>query len=269
MRNNLILVALVLMLFSACSNSKKAGEAGKLSQLVVLTYNIHHANPPTQQEGVIDLDTVAATIRASGADLIAIQELDSVTSRSNQQDQLRILAEKLNLHYRFERTIPYGGGAYGIGILSRFPLVSTRLIRLPGIDGIPTEPRAVLMTEVKINSKPFYFGCTHFDFKNRDVKLAQAMALLQVVDTYPTEHPFVVAGDFNAVPDEPAIQAIGGKLESAGAATDYTIPVLQPNKKIDYIFYRDAQLKLLQSEVMRAHSYGSDHLPVRAVFQLR
>ena len=107
-------------LIVSCKSGEKQPSVSE--KLTVLTYNIHHANPPGREAGFIDLDTIVATIRSSGADIVAIQELDSVTTRSNKQFQLQLLAEKLNMHYRFERTIPFGGGAYGICILSKLPI---------------------------------------------------------------------------------------------------------------------------------------------------
>ncbi|WP_290789460.1 endonuclease/exonuclease/phosphatase family protein [Flavihumibacter sp. UBA7668] len=264
-KNNWIFLAGLVFLFACATTGKKGTDSGK--QLIVLSYNIHHGNPPTREAGFIDLDTIAATIRSSGADLVAVQELDSVTTRNNKVDQLKVLADILGMYYRFERTIPYGGGAYGIGILSKFPLLETTSYELPNIEGIQTEPRKLLVAKVEVGGEPLYFGCTHFDFKNKEVKLAQARAFLQHLNPF-SGNRVIVAGDFNAVPQEESIQLIEGRYRSAGSPDAFTIPVLKPNKKIDYIFYTNSRLKRLQDSVLTTHSYGSDHLPIKAVFQL-
>ncbi|MCC4230107.1 endonuclease/exonuclease/phosphatase family protein [Zunongwangia profunda] len=45
------------------------------SEVIVLSYNIHHANPPSQSE-VINLDTIATIIKNSKADIVGLQEVD-------------------------------------------------------------------------------------------------------------------------------------------------------------------------------------------------
>ncbi len=253
-------------LLTACKAVKQPA-SGSTEQLVVLSYNIHHANPPSRPAGYIDLDTIAATIRSSGAELVAIQELDSVTNRSNREFQLKLLAEKLGMQYRFERTIPYGGGAYGIGILSRYPIGETMSYSLPNVEGVVTEPRKMLLAKIDINGRTVIFGCTHFDFKSAEVKMAQAGAMLGNLQNYST-YPIIIAGDFNATPEDPAMRLIETSLASSGKPTDYTIPVLEPRKKIDYIFFDSKRFQLVSDSVLRSHSYGSDHLPISATFHL-
>lgn len=263
-RNNFVFVFIGGLLLS-CSQTKKLAET--FTPLTVLSYNIHHGNPPTQPKGFIDLDTIVATIKASNAELIAIQELDSMTIRSNRVFQLKVLADRLGMHYHFERTIPHEGGAYGIGILSKYPLEEVKAYQLPTKDGITTEPRKLLVAKVTINKQPVYFGCTHIDFKSKDVKMLQAQELLKVLSTLKTQH-VLIGGDFNATPDEESIQYITEHYTSAGNANALTIPVVNPKKKIDYIFYQNGRFSVKQDSVLTAHSYGSDHLPVLATFSI-
>jgi|GEM_PF-5816694 len=42
----------------------------------VLSFNIHHGNPPTEKESIINLDTVAKIIKNSKADIVGLQEID-------------------------------------------------------------------------------------------------------------------------------------------------------------------------------------------------
>jgi endonuclease/exonuclease/phosphatase family metal-dependent hydrolase len=261
-KHTIAFVILVAFLLS-CSQTKKL--AATVTPITVLSYNIHHASPPSQPKNVIDLDTIVATIKASHAELIAIQELDSVTIRSNKVFQLKILADKLGMYYHFERTIPYEGGAYGIGILSKYPLDDVKGYQLPAINGIPTEPRKLLVAKVTVNKQPLYFGCTHIDFKNKEVKMLQAQELVNVLSALKDQR-VIVAGDFNATPDEESIQYISKYFTGAGNPDAFTIPVINPKKRIDFIFYKQGRLSSKQDSVMAAHNYGSDHLPVMATF---
>ena len=253
-------------MFLSCGQSKRL--AANYTPLTVLSYNIHHGNPPTQPNGFIDLDTIVATIKASAAELIAIQELDSMTVRSNRVYQLKVLADKLGMYYHFERTIPYEGGAYGIGILSKYPLEEVKACQLPAIAGYPTEPRKLLVAKVTINQQPVYFGCTHIDYKNKEVKMLQMKELVKELNILKKQR-LVIGGDFNAVPDEESIQYLKQHYTNAGNYKAFTIPVISPDKKIDYIFYQPNGLSFKHDSVLTAYNYGSDHLPVTARFILK
>ncbi|WP_207510552.1 endonuclease/exonuclease/phosphatase family protein [Longitalea luteola] len=263
-RFNFIVVLAGVFLLS-CSQSRKL--AATYTPLTVLSYNIHHANPPSRSKDVIDLDTIAATIKATNAELVAIQELDSMTIRSNRVFQLKVLADKLGMNYHFERTIPHEGGAYGIGILSKYPIAEATGYQLPAIAGIPTEPRKLLVAKVIMNGLPVYFGCTHIDFKNKEVKKLQAAEVVKVLSKLKKQR-LVFGGDFNAVPEEESIQYLMQYYTNAGSLNGFTIPVEKPKKKIDYIFYQQHKLSFKKDSVLTAHSYGSDHLPVMATFNI-
>jgi len=82
----------------------------------ILTYNVRNGKGV---DGKTDYDPVAAVINAVNPEVAAIQELDSATTRSNGVDVLKAIAEKCGMEYIFSASIPYVGGKYGIGILSK------------------------------------------------------------------------------------------------------------------------------------------------------
>ncbi len=261
-----LLSVVLAVLYVGCSQPQKLTTFDS-STLKVLSYNIHHANPPSEKKTHIDLDTIAAVIRSSGADLVAIQELDSITERSNRVYQLKVLADKLNMHFHFERTIPYEGGAYGIGILSKYPLETVKAYELPHVEG--TEPRKLLLASIKYKGSSVIIGCTHIDYKTKEIKQRQTQTLLDIVNRLDNE-VVIIAGDFNATPDDESIRQLRPLLSDAGAENDHTIPVRKPVKKIDYIFYKKSDKVILKnSRVMAEHHYESDHLPVLAAFEIK
>ena len=71
--------------------------------LKVLTYNIAHG---AGHDGRLDLDRIAAVIRRSGADVVALQEVDKHwDSRSDFVDQAAVLGKKLNMRVRLPPSI--------------------------------------------------------------------------------------------------------------------------------------------------------------------
>ena len=57
--------------------------------LRLLTYNIHHGEG---MDEVIDLDRIAELVRRTDADLVTLQEVDSVVDRTGRVDQAQVLA---------------------------------------------------------------------------------------------------------------------------------------------------------------------------------
>lgn len=244
----------------ACRSAKQgASRSGQLS-LGVMTYNIHHANPPTREKGFIDLDTIAHTIRKTGADLVALQELDSVTNRSGKVFQLRALAEKLGMHYYYGKAIPYEGGGYGVGILSKYPLSETRTVMLPKIEGFKGEDRVLALAKVTLpGGKTVYFGSTHLDVSKEENRVLQAKAIAEV--SAALKAPVIIGGDFNSTDDKAPMKELAGFFRDASTLKAPTIPVIRPKRRIDYILYAPAaDFDVQQEEVLTADNYGSDHL---------
>ncbi|MBT8045323.1 MAG: hypothetical protein KJO79_10270, partial [Verrucomicrobiae bacterium] len=84
-------------------------------ELRVLSYNIHHG---VGLDGKLDLGRIAKVIRKQNPDLVALQEVDKLVTRSDKTDQAVVLAKYLGLHVVFGKSIDFQGGVYGNAILS-------------------------------------------------------------------------------------------------------------------------------------------------------
>lgn len=253
------------MLLAACSGTKQLTSEKERMPVNVMTYNIHHANPPTQKEGFIDLDTIAQTIRKTGAELVALQELDSMTVRSGKQFQLKVLAEKLGMHYYYGKAIPYQGGGYGVGILSRYPVSDMRTVKLPNVEGFKGEDRVLALVKVTLpGNGTVYFGSTHLDVKLEENRVLQAKEIAAIACKL--QAPVIIGGDFNSTDDKAPMKELLGCLTDASRLKAPTIPVLKPRRRIDYILYK-GDFEVREEEVLTADNYGSDHLAFRAKLQ--
>src|SRR5215207_8498273 len=92
---------------AALGGEPAARPAGKT--LRVLSYNIHHAEGT---DGKLDLARIAGVIRAAEPDLVAVQEVDRDTTRTNKVDQTAELAKLTKLHGEFAKAIDLQGGGY-------------------------------------------------------------------------------------------------------------------------------------------------------------
>lgn len=255
------LTSLAIWIFTACSPAKDAAPEPKRPALNVLTYNIHHGNPPTREKGYIELNTIAETIRKTDPDLVALQELDSVTIRSGKVFQLAVLADMLDMHYYYGKAIDYEGGGYGVGILSKYPISEARTIKLPNVPDFAGETRVLALVKVTLpDDKEIYFGSTHLDVTLEDNRLLQTAEIATIAGKLKT--PVVIGGDFNSTEEKAPMVELFKYFKDASTIKGPTIPVINPKRRIDYIVYRMPNDFEVESEkVLTADNYGSDHLP--------
>ncbi|WP_374165048.1 endonuclease/exonuclease/phosphatase family protein [Arcticibacter sp. MXS-1] len=242
-------------------NGTPGAPGNRALSLRVMTYNTHHGNPPSRA-GVIDLDAIANVIKGAKADLVAVQELDSATNRSNNEFQLKVLAEKTGMNYFFAKAIPYEGGGYGIGILSRYPISNAKNIPLPEDLSVGNyEDRAFALVKVTLpDSREIYFGSTHLDVNKEENRILQAQKIVEVASAL--KAPVIIGGDMNARMESQAMGLLSNYFVSASKKMEPTIPNVNPTRKIDHIMYvRDQDFTLTYEEVVRSASYPSDHLP--------
>lgn len=223
----------------------------------VLTYNIRNA---TTDGGQVDFADVVATIRLADADFVALQELDSVTGRSKGKDVLRELALLSQYYPVYASAIDYDGGKYGVGILSKQKPLAVRKIALPGRE----EARVMLVAEFQ----DVMLACTHLSLTDED---RMASAGLILAEAEGSTKPFLVAGDFNAVPESDFIKQIEREFIVLSPKDKPTFPSRSPKACIDYIasFKGSGESLLLREAEVMPRGRVSDHLPVLARFQLK
>lgn len=252
-------ISLLFWLLAGFNTTDDSAQTSR-TPINIVTYNIHHGNPPTREKGYIDLNTVAQTIRKTGAHLVALQELDSVTLRSGKTFQLKVLADMLGMHYYYGKAIPYEGGGYGVGILSKYPVTETRTITLPNMEGFQGEDRVLALAKIALpGGKDVYFGSTHLDVTKEENRLLQTREIVAIAAKL--DAPVIIGGDFNATDDKAPMVELFRYFKDASTKKDPTIPVLKPTRRIDYIVFSHAEnFEVLKEEVLTGDNYGSDHL---------
>ena len=248
-------------------NSTKTSEKENAESIRVMAYNVHHCNPPSKP-GLIDIDAIAKAIKDQNPDLVALQEIDVNTLRSGKFNQAEEIAKKLDMHFFFAKAIDHEGGDYGVAILSKYPLSDTKINRLPTEEGTKGEPRVLATAKIKLpNGKVILFGSTHLDAQkapvNRELQIKEVNRIAAE-----EELPFIIAGDFNAQPGSSVINRLDQHFTRSCQDCDFTIPVINPNKTIDFIAFAPKSAFSVQSTQVIPERYASDHLPVVSVLKL-
>lgn len=272
MKNWIYGLSLVLLVVACNKNSNLPGSGdgknpGAKGVLRVMTYNIHHANPPSEQVK-IDVEAIARVINQEKPDLVALQEVDIHTERSGKKvDQAREIARLTGMKSFFMKALDYQGGEYGIAVLSKHPIVDSAGYLLPRDPAVGGEDRAVASITVKLpGNKKVIFASTHLDLKESN-RLSQAKALTGHFEN--SNLPMILGGDFNALASSPVINWFDQHFtRTCGADCAPTIPVKNPNRTIDFIMYKpQSSFKVLKTRVID-EQYASDHLPVVAEFEI-
>ncbi|SFC68179.1 Metal-dependent hydrolase, endonuclease/exonuclease/phosphatase family [Parapedobacter composti] len=232
----------------------------------VMTYNIHHANPPSRP-GEIDVEAIAAVINRENPDIVALQEVDVRTRRSGPSlDQARTLATRTGMQVFFSKSIDYQGGEYGNAILSKLPIVQRIRHELPSAPGASVEGRSLALIAVGTDDGGFvYIGSTHLDVSDTETRNMQVDKLREV-----NQHlsaPFVIGGDFNAqIGSETINRFVAGEMFRTAClgSCPNTIPATSPNRAIDFIFLNQeaSSVFTVLSYATVNETYASDHRPV-------
>ena len=98
----------------------------------VMTYNVHAC---VGMDGKLSPRRIARVIAQSGADIVALQELDVGRSRTNHDDQAHEIARYLEMEFEFHPAWQLEEEKYGDAILSRFPLQLVKAGELPFAHG--------------------------------------------------------------------------------------------------------------------------------------
>ncbi|MEO6931903.1 MAG: endonuclease/exonuclease/phosphatase family protein, partial [Chitinophagaceae bacterium] len=235
-----------------------------------MTYNIHHANPPSKPD-LIDIAAIAKVINAERPDLVALQEIDVNNTRSGKTlHEANELGRLTGMQAFFAKGIDYGGGEYGVAMLSRLPMADMQRIPLPTDESTKGEHRTIGTSVITLrDGRKIIFAVTHLDAQSAPTN--RLMQMRKIADYFSNEkQPVIIAGDFNATPGTEVINILDSNF-TRSCITDcgFTIPVIKPNKTIDFIAYKlSGSFKVLEHRVI-PETYASDHLPVIAVLEVR
>lgn len=260
-----LIILLSLFIFPSCKSDELKEylpePTNNLSgdTLRFISYNVYHfgKNPeyPNGNYGVI-----ANILKDLKPDVVCLQELDSMTTRTNRVYQIKQLAELNSWNFRFASTIPsYQGGSYGIGVVTPRTISRSSYYQLTSTD----EQRGFLIVEFP----KYIVVCTHFGGDEATRKLQAQELTAKIKELFgSTPKPIFLGGDLNSTPVSDAMKELY-KSWILISGQENTLP--GGNKCIDYILMLNQgnKYKVLESRVIGTSPFGnmqieSDHYPV-------
>jgi endonuclease/exonuclease/phosphatase family metal-dependent hydrolase len=244
-------LCLLLILVSIFSFGQvKSEKQTKKNETVLMTYNVRNC---FGVDGKIDYQRIAGIINRVNPRVLALQELDSATQRSEGKVVLDTLAGQTKMYHVYGPSIDYLGGKYGIGVLTRDKPVAWKIIPLPGRE----EKRCMLIVELE----DFVFCCTHLSLNPED-RLRSTEIINEQFNG--STKPVFLAGDFNTLPESEPIKNLKTRWQMLNNPANATIPSDYPRRCIDYIFLlnsKNQKIKIVNSFVEN-EPVASDHRPV-------
>jgi len=214
----------------------------------ILTFNIHGWRTA---DGMPNWPQVANVIRASGADIVGLNEVYypkfdlSETDSDSRTPLLERVAEVLGMHavfgpcLRWPATDQMPEKSYGNGLLSRWPIIASAAHHLTPMPG--KEQRGLLEGRILLpDGRNFTAYVTHLDHTDEATRLIQLRAL-RTWTVRDRNRPHVVMGDFNAMspadfaqrPDD-LRQLLGAHL-LAGPRLEDEMQVIPQMEKAGYV----------------------------------
>lgn len=216
----------------------------------VMSYNVHHCRGVDDK---IDYARIAEVINRVSPDYVALQELDSATVRNNGRVCIDELAAASGMYASYASAIKFGGGSYGIGLLSRERPLSSRVVSLASSG----EARRLLMVEFE----NCVVCCTHFPLDGND-RLASAQIVCDALRG--CEKPLFLVGDMNCCADATEQQLLARCFTVLNNPADATYPSVNPKECIDFVYALNNgyMYECRKSTVLFEDSMPSDHLPL-------
>ena len=231
------------------------------AELRVLSYNIHHG---FDDDGVPGMQRTVDEIVKLNPDVVAFQEIGRGWTLLGGNDLIAYLRWRMpDYTVHFEST---NGQLWGNAIMSRRPVLAA--------DGevFAADPGdfryGYTYAAIELASDTIVVMSVHLTADlagpSGDARLTQARAVVQraMEMVLGRKERVIVAGDFNAHPDEAPIKHITGALSDLGAqvglSNQATWPAGNPSERIDYIF--GAGIEPVAGTIPRLTA--SDHLPV-------
>ena len=232
-----------------------AAAATAQDYIKIMTYNVRNSKG---MDNIMDCRREAAVIRAQAPDVVAVQELDSMTRRSGSKYILGEIADYTGMNAEYFPAIEFDGGKYGIGILSKEKPLAVKGYPLPGRE----EERALLVAEFE----EYVFACTHLSLTEAD-----RMASLETIGKIAKgcSKPFYLAGDLNDIPGSQFIKELQENFRILNKLESKTFPAPDPDRTLDYIaVWKTTAPKMdVVSREVGNEPVASDHRPVTVLLR--
>ncbi|MCS7049061.1 MAG: endonuclease/exonuclease/phosphatase family protein [Verrucomicrobiae bacterium] len=232
----------------------------------LLTYNVHRCQGTDRR---VSPYRIAEVIAETGADIVALQELDVNRPRTGHVDQAELIAALLEMEFHFHPAWQMAEERFGDAVLSRWPLRLVHAAKLPGHPRGWKERRGAIWVAVQIGGHTVQVINTHLGLVRHE-RHTQTTALLgsHWLGHPACRPPVILCGDFNAIPGSRVHERYRAVLRDVCDCVrtlrrQRTYPTRLPVARIDHVFVSpDIHVRHVEVVRTRLSRVASDHYPV-------
>jgi len=140
----------------------------------------------------IKLQNIAKVIKEIDADIIALQEIESLKALKD----LRLTLKKKGLYYQYYKIADQKNTTIKVALLSKIPFVYAKEIKVTST----YKYRNILEAKFKINNKDLYIFVNHWKAKSgsESRRIISAKVLKRRIKEIGTDKNIILTGDFNS-----------------------------------------------------------------------
>jgi endonuclease/exonuclease/phosphatase (EEP) superfamily protein YafD len=238
----LLLPTFLTLLFPDNMSKIQKGKARIVfAQFNVLKFNHEH-------------ESVIQSIKASGADIVSLQEVDGSWARDIHQNIAK--------QYPYSFSYPSENCCFGIALYSKIPLKNAKLKWLGGVPNITADIQWQ-GDKIHVLSAHTHAPINKYKFEQRNIHIAEMSAYLKTIPSAK-----LVIGDFNSVPWDNFLNHFKQQTQLSDSRHSYssTFPSFlgKFGIPIDYIFHSS---ELECTGFTAVSSTSSDHKGIKGSFQ--
>lgn len=269
----LVLLFAVLTLVGCMSaENLRKGPARALSatnsELIVMSFNVRMAHgvedwgrTPYYLKYGQNLDAVIEAIRSADPDIVGLQEVAGT-------GQARKIAEALNMNYAFAYHPSPRGGRWGVALLSRFPITTSKGRNISSGVG---NSKSIIVAQLRSGIGPIIAASIH-----KDKDLSDGSSTNNILDAVANAPgPVLLIGDFNLSVDSGPLKPILKRfidpveaVDTAGAKRvrrvgTFGVAFWGIGGRIDHVFPEKGRFIVIDVDlVAKEHWRASDHVAV-------
>src|SRR5213075_2159703 len=170
----------------SAAHRRERASVDAMGRLRVISYNIHCG---IGWDGRFNEQRILDVLKETEPDVVALQEVES---RASGIDMLQWLAKGLGFQAVAGTTLLHADGHYGNGLLTRCPVIRSRLLDL---SFGRREPRGVISADLDCQGEPIRIVATHLGLRPAE-RREQVQLLLKLFRESPDDRA-VLLGDLN------------------------------------------------------------------------
>lgn len=222
-----VLTAVILSIaVNSCTAPKETAvrEPAKEVKPITSTFKMLSINTSHQLRDAGDVKKFAQWVKSTGAEIVAVQQIERATDIKPGFDAVMELTKKLDMRSTFAKARYLDGWDSGNALLCMYPLLQSDVFMLPVGKG--KIRRSLSFGVFEMGLKSIAFASTELDESDHAERANQVAEILELQSSM-KEYPIVVAGNFGESAKGKTTSRLLGKYLSVNETAVQTAPLTQ------------------------------------------